>query len=49
MQSTSLISAITGRQIVSHRLGIGGEVEAAELTNEYFNIGCVDYLDGLLD
>ena len=30
-------------------LGIGGEVEAIEHTNEYFNIGCVVSLNGWIN
>ena len=41
-------NSLYGRQIVSHLLGIGGEVEAIERINEYFNIGCVVSLNGLL-
>ena len=42
-------NSLFGRQIESHLLGIGGEVEAVEHINEYFNIGCVFSLNGLLD
>ena len=42
-------SQLACRQILSHLLGIGGEVEAIEHINEYFKIGCVVSLDGLLD
>ena len=48
MQCTSLVSAITH---CFHLLGVGGEVEAIEHRpiNEYFTIGCVVSLDGVLD
>ena len=42
-------NVLLGRQILSHILGIEGEVEAVEHINEFFNIGCVVSLDGLLE
>ena len=42
-------NSLLGRQILSHLLVIGGEVEAVEHINEYVNISCVVSLDGLLD
>ena len=42
-------NSLLGGQMLSHLLGIGGEVEAIEHMNEYFNIGCVVSLYGLLD
>ena len=37
-------NSLFGRQILSHLLGIGGEVEAIEhIASTYFNIGCVVY------
>ena len=41
-------NSLLGRQIVSQLLGIGVEVGAIEHINEFFNIGCVVSLGGLL-
>ena len=40
-------SQLACRQILSHLLGIGGEVEAIEHINEYFKIGCCSGVEPL--
>ena len=44
-ESQPSVGALLGRELLSQLLWIGGQIEAIELVNDYFTMGCVVSLD----